>query len=71
MAEREMLTAEEVATLLGFSIETVRSLAQAGKLPGTKMGREWRFSKKRIMAIVEGNDPLTSGSEGKAAWERP
>lgn len=33
----------EVSTHLGKSQYTVRELAKAGAIPGTKLGSEWRF----------------------------
>ena len=40
---REYLTPNEVASILGVSVETVRRLARSGQLPAKRVGRQWRF----------------------------
>ena len=39
----EVLTMGEVAELLRVSSRTVSRLARAKKMPGKKIGKEWRF----------------------------
>ena len=41
----EILTSQEVAEYLRTSPDTVKRLARAGRLPGIKLGRAWRFRK--------------------------
>ena len=41
----EILTSEEVAEYLRTNIETVKRMARAGRLPASKLGRNWRFRK--------------------------
>jgi excisionase family DNA binding protein len=43
-----VLTAKETATYLRVSTVLVRRLAQAGELPGMKVGRVWRFHRGLI-----------------------
>lgn len=50
------LNVEEVADLLRISKQTVYNLIKAGKLPATKIGREWRFSRDAILACL-GHNP--------------
>lgn len=50
------LNVEEVADLLRVSKQTVYNLIKAGKLPATKIGREWRFSRDAVLACL-GNNP--------------
>lgn len=38
----DLLTCEEVARLLSVSYQVVTTMLSDGKLPGTKIGREWR-----------------------------
>jgi len=53
MAEiAEVLTAEEAADLLRVSTKTVLTLARDGLLPGTKVGRAWRFLRTDLVAYV-------------------
>jgi len=48
----EVLTAEETAELLRVSTKTVLTLARGGALPGTKVGRAWRFLRTDVVAYV-------------------
>ena len=45
---KEILTAQEVAKYLRVHPYTVKRLARAGKLPGFKVGGQWRFRKDKI-----------------------
>lgn len=58
----EVMNVEEVADLLRVSNQTVYNLVKSGRLPATKIGREWRFSRVRILEMIAGG---TSG-EGVA-----
>jgi excisionase family DNA binding protein len=48
-----MLGAAHVAKMLGISARTVRYLASIGELPGSKVGRAWRFWRIEILAYIE------------------
>ena len=48
MTQKDILTAEEVAEFLRIHPYTVRRLARAGKLPGFRVGGQWRFHKEEI-----------------------
>ncbi len=45
---QEIMTVTEVADYLRLNEATVYRLAQQGKLPGVKLGRQWRFKKEAI-----------------------
>ena len=45
----EVLTLEQLATRLSVDAETARALAEAGELPGRKLGDDWRFSREAVM----------------------
>jgi excisionase family DNA binding protein len=56
--EKEVLTAEEAAEFLGFNPVTVRLKARSGEIPGRKIGKEWRFSKRVLLEwLEEGSRP--------------
>ena len=42
------LTVKQVAKRFGVNATTVYRLAQRGKLPGFKVGDQWRFSERRL-----------------------
>ena len=52
MGDREYLTVEEVAGRFGVNPTTVYRMAQRGKLPGFKMGNQWRFSEEMLESWV-------------------
>jgi excisionase family DNA binding protein len=45
-----LITADRAAELLKLHPKTVKKLAQAGKLPGMKIGRVWRFRESSLDA---------------------
>ncbi len=46
----EVLTAGEAAQLLQSTEAAVTELAEAGELPGRKVGGEWRFARAAVLA---------------------
>jgi excisionase family DNA binding protein len=56
MADSDIMTAREVAGYLKLKERTVNNLAMKGKLPGVKIGRQWRFQKAQIDAIFAGGE---------------
>jgi excisionase family DNA binding protein len=50
----EVLTAEQLAELLQPDAKTVRALAARRELPGRKLGREWRFSRRAVLDWLAG-----------------
>ncbi len=43
-----MLTIKEVAAYLRFTTTTVYRMAQLGKIPAFRVGRQWRFKKEEV-----------------------
>jgi excisionase family DNA binding protein len=50
---KDVLNAEEAAQFLGFNPYTIREKARLGEIPGRKIGREWRFSRRRLLEWLE------------------
>ena len=44
----DIMTISDLAEYLKISKSTLYKLAQAGRLPGKKVGRHWRFHKNTI-----------------------
>jgi excisionase family DNA binding protein len=44
----DVLTADETAQYLRFSVATVYRLAQAGEIPAARIGRVWRFQRELL-----------------------
>lgn len=50
----EIMSAEQAAQFLQVEVETVVELAEAGTLPGRKLGAQWRFSREALVAWLAG-----------------
>ena len=50
----EVLTLAQAAELLQISPDAVAELAGSGKLPGRRIGDEWRFSRAAVLAWLVG-----------------
>src|SRR5450756_2460437 len=48
----DLLTAEQVEYLLEVDKSTVYRMAEDGRLPAIKVGRQWRFPAERIAALL-------------------
>ncbi|OGF80494.1 hypothetical protein A2W48_03100 [Candidatus Giovannonibacteria bacterium RIFCSPHIGHO2_12_44_12] len=55
----EILTPSEVASLLKMHLKTVYKMAENKTIPGTKLGRSWRFSRQAILdrIVVDNGKP--------------
>lgn len=59
----EIMTMDELAEYLKISKSTLYKLAVENKLPGTKIGKRWRFHKDAIDEWVKnGLDPKRGGA---------
>lgn len=59
----EIVTVEEVAKYLKLKPQTVYKWAQDGRIPGTKLGKEWRFRSRTTKE-------MPSVCTGIYAWQR-
>ena len=50
--DREILTIDEAAQLLGVSIKTFNKVLHTQSLPARKIGREWKFSRRALIDWV-------------------
>ncbi len=51
--EGKLLTVAEVADLLRINKSTVYRMAKQGRLPATRVGRQWRFRKSVLDGLLE------------------
>ncbi|HSJ73967.1 MAG TPA: helix-turn-helix domain-containing protein [Miltoncostaeaceae bacterium] len=49
----EVPTLEEAAELLRLGPAAARAAAEAGEIPGRRIGGRWRFSRRRLIAWLE------------------
>jgi excisionase family DNA binding protein len=62
---RDVMTIDQLAEYLQIPKSTLYKLVQDGKVPGKKVGRQWRFHRDAVDAwLAEGPD--LSGEEGPA-----
>ncbi len=52
----EVLTLPEAADLLQVGEDVVRAMAEAGELPGRRLGDEWRFARFGLLRWLAGDD---------------
>lgn len=65
MTGERLLTAGEVAKYLGVTEITVTRWAKAGKLPGVKVGRSWRFTSEDVRKYTEQHRQAASYEKAK------
>jgi len=53
----EVMNAEQAALFLQIGEEVVVHMAEAGKLPGRKLGATWRFSRAALVAWLSTPEP--------------
>ena len=53
MAE-QLVSAEEAAQILGLQVRTVRSYLREGRLPGVRIGKQYRISRADLDALTAG-----------------
>ena len=47
--DREIMTIEEAAELLGVSVKTFNKVLHSQSIPARKIGREWKFSRRHLI----------------------
>ncbi len=57
----EIMTVEEVARYLKLKPQTVYKWAQDGQIPGTKLGKEWRFRRRILDEWIDTSIQLSKG----------
>lgn len=68
---RAMLSAAEVERLLGVDASTVYRMAADGRLPGIRVGRQWRFSAEAIDGILRPDGSHTTAPRVRAGHGGP
>ena len=61
MSPDEIMTLEEVARYLKLTPQTVYKWAQEGKIPGAKLGKEWRFRRRILDEWIDTSIALSKG----------
>jgi excisionase family DNA binding protein len=65
---QRFLSAGQVSQMFGIDRSTVYRMAESGRLPAMKIGRQWRFSAEQIAALLESpGDLVASAAPGRRA----
>jgi excisionase family DNA binding protein len=48
----DLVTSEEAANALGYTVQHVRRLARAGRLQGRKLGRDWLIFQESVARFL-------------------
>lgn len=67
----DMLTAKEVQELLQVDRSTVYRMAEAGKLPALKVGKQWRFPADQINNWFQNQIPAVGGTAVTQSQTQP
>ncbi len=69
--EPEILTLDETALFLRFSVEETRRFAEKSIIPGRRLGGRWRFSRSRLIAWLAGDEllPRSGTNVGNQSFE--
>lgn len=65
LLENEFLLPSEVMELLRIGKNTVYNMLASGELPATRVGKQWRISKRTLLALHQA-DPLAKIQKGAA-----
>ncbi|NLN07523.1 MAG: helix-turn-helix domain-containing protein [Firmicutes bacterium] len=64
----KLYTVDEIAEILRTTPNTIYRWLRAGKLPGVKLGKEWRIKKETLTALLAESNADTKGKQ--ALWEK-
>ncbi len=62
MDDHSVMIIDELARYLKVSKSTLYKLAQAGKVPGQKVGKHWRFRKEIIDRWLDDGENASQGA---------
>jgi len=57
----EIMTLEELAIYLKIPKSTLYKLVQEGRIPGQKLGKQWRFGKAAIDRWLDSEHSISTG----------
>ena len=59
----EILDVEQAAEFLHLTPPTVRQMAARNLLPGRRIGKLWRFSRRKLVEFIEAGNPCPSTND--------
>ncbi len=70
MIDKEILTVEDIADILGFDAAKVRAMLEDGSFPGRQIAGEWFTTKRQFLDYIENGLPKAA-EEAPATKNRP
>jgi len=67
-APDDVLTLDELAEMLKLDPGAVMVRVEAGELPGRRFGDQWRFSRRAVLAWLDGSDIPERTRPGHHTW---
>jgi excisionase family DNA binding protein len=67
----QLYSAEEAAQILGLQVRTVRNYVREGRLPGVRIGKQYRIARSALEAFAGGGPPSVAGSAPAAPPQPP
>jgi excisionase family DNA binding protein len=58
----QLYSAEEAAQILGLQVRTVRNYVREGRLPGVRIGKQYRIARSALEAFAGGGPASAAGS---------
>jgi excisionase family DNA binding protein len=62
----QLYSAEEAAQILGLQVRTVRNYVREGRLPGVRIGKQYRIARSALEAFAGGGPASAAGSAPSA-----
>lgn len=66
----EVLTLEDLASLLRLPADTVAAHARAGELPGRCIAGEWRFARSAVLRWLSAGEPAEPAADDRGLTSR-
>jgi excisionase family DNA binding protein len=66
-----MYSAEEAARILGLQVRTVRNYVREGRLPGVRIGKQYRIARADLEAFTAGVSGAASSVGAQVEEQRP
>jgi excisionase family DNA binding protein len=63
----QLYSAEEAAQILGLQVRTVRNYVREGRLPGVRIGKQYRIARSALEAFAGGGPAMVADSAPRGA----
>jgi excisionase family DNA binding protein len=60
----EVLTIEDAAELMKLAPKTIKKMMKEGTIPGRRIGRQWRTTKRALLDCIDGRG-IDEGGTGE------